>query len=99
MVSNVNMPNSFLQIPNLPKEAVVRQMQYYSRDNSGGSGSGPLPEPIRELIFPHVQNHTDDTWEAADTYDPECLVVKAFMNDPLVKHKCRDEREIRKTGR
>jgi hypothetical protein len=24
------------------------------------------------------------------------LVVKAFMNDPLVKHKCRDEGEIRK---
>lgn len=94
MVSNVNMPNSFLQIPNLPKEAVVETNAVFSRDSIRAVAAGPLPEPIRELILPHVQNH-GYILEAADTYDRN-LVVKAFMNDPLVKHKCRDEREIRK---
>ena len=94
MVSNVNMPNSFLQIPNLPKEAVVETNAVFSRDSIRAVAAGPLPEPIRELILPHVQNH-GYILEAADTYDRN-LVVKAFMNDPLVKHKCRDEGEIRK---
>lgn len=94
LVSNVNMPNSFLQIPNLPKEAVVETNAVFSRDSIRAVAAGPLPEPIRELILPHVQNH-GYILEAADTYDRN-LVVKAFMNDPLVKHKCRDEREIRK---
>ena len=94
MVSNVNMPNSFLQIPNLPKEAVVETNAVFSCDSIRAVAAGPLPEPIRELILPHVQNH-GYILEAADTYDRN-LVVKAFMNDPLVKHKCRDEGEIRK---
>ena len=94
MVSNVNMPNSFLQIPNLPKEAVVETNAVFSRDSIRAVAAGPLPEPIRKLILPHVQNH-GYILEAADTYDRN-LVVKAFMNDPLVKSKCRDEGEIRK---
>ena len=64
-------------------------MQYSPVTASGQWQPGPLPEQIRELILPHVQNH-GYILEAADTYDRN-LVVKAFMNDPLVKHKCRDE--------
>ena len=94
VISNVNIPNTAGQIPNLPKSAVVETNAVFSRDSIRAVAAGPLPEPIRELILPHVQNH-GYILEAADTYDRN-LVVKAFMNDPLVKHKCRDEREIRK---
>ena len=43
--------------------------------------------------MPHVENH-EYTLEAALNCDEEA-VVKAFMNDPNVKAKCTDEKEIR----
>jgi alpha-galactosidase len=46
-----------------------------------------------ELVKPHVQNH-EYTLEAAMTCNKE-LVVKAFLNDPLVKGKVTEE-ECRK---
>ncbi len=56
MVSNVNMPNNFLTDSNLQKEAVVETNAVFSRD-SIRAVAWSLPEPIRELILPHVQNH------------------------------------------
>lgn len=94
MVSNVNIPNTSQQIPNLPREAVVETNAVFSRDSIKAVAAGPLPKELRELVMPHVQNH-GYILEAAGTCD-RGLVVKAFMNDPLVKYKCQDEAEIRK---
>lgn len=94
MVSNVNIPNTGRQIPNLPEEAVVETNAVFSRDSIKAVAAGPLPEDIKALVMPHVQNH-GMILEAAGTCD-RGLVVKAFMNDPLVKCRERDEAEIRK---
>lgn len=85
VISNVNIPNRVLQIPNLPSEAVVETNAVFERDSIRPVAAGKLPENVRELIMPHVQNH-ELTLKAALTYDKE-LVVQAFLNDPLVKGK------------
>lgn len=94
MISNVNIPNSSLQIPNLPREAVVETNAVFARDSIKAVAAGPLPENIRELVIPHVENH-GYILEAARTCDRN-LVVRAFMNDPLVRCRRRDEADIRK---
>lgn len=93
-VSNVNIPNSSLQIPNLSKEAVVETNAIFSRDSIKAVAAGPIPDNINKLVLPHVENHSY-ILEAAKTYNRD-LVVKAFMNDPLVKYKCQDVNKIRK---
>ncbi len=92
-VSNVNIPNSFLQIPNLPAEAVVETNALFSRDSIKPVVAGSIPENVLELIEPHVANH-QRILEAALTYD-RSLVYEAFLNDPLVKDRAGEE-EIKK---
>lgn len=94
VISNVNIPNRVLQIPNLPSEAVVETNAVFERDSIRPVAAGKLPENVRELIMPHVQNH-ELTLKAALTYDKE-LVVQAFLNDPLVKGKKCTESQVRK---
>lgn len=84
-VSNVNIPNTARQIPNLPAEAVVETNALFERDAIRPVAAGPLPENVLELVRPHVENH-ETTLRAALTYNKE-LVVQAFLNDPLVKGK------------
>lgn len=55
--------------------------------------AGELPEDVKALIMPHVENH-ERILKAALTCDEE-LVVTAFMNDPIVKGKNPSEQEIR----
>ncbi len=93
VVSNVNIPNKDLQIENLPREAVVETNAVFSRNRIQTIAAGPVPEKIRELIMPHLENHTY-ILEAVKTQDRE-LVVKAFMNDPNVREKCQNEAQIR----
>lgn len=92
-VSNVNIPNSFLQIPNLPAEAVVETNALFSRDSIKPVVAGFIPESVLTLIEPHVANH-QRILEAALTYD-RSLVYEAFLNDPLVKDRAGEE-EIKK---
>ncbi|WP_349944560.1 alpha-glucosidase/alpha-galactosidase [Lacrimispora sp. BS-2] len=92
-VSNVNIPNSFLQIPNLPAEAVVETNALFSRDSIKPVAAGSIPENVLELIKPHVANH-QLILEAALTYD-RAMVYEAFLNDPLVKGRAGEE-EIKK---
>ena len=54
MGSNVNMPNSFLQIPNLPKEAVVETNAVFSRDSIAPVYAGNL--------YFHMYRITDTYW-------------------------------------
>lgn len=83
VVSNVNIPNSYLQVANLPKSAIVETNAVFERDAIRPIFAGEIPENILELTMPHVENH-ELTIEAAFSYD-KSLVVKAFMNDPLVR--------------
>jgi len=92
MVSNVNLPNGG-QIQNLPLGAVVETNAVFDRDSVQPVLAGSLPEPIRRLILPHVENHAL-TLRAALDCDRE-KVVRAFLNDPNVRAKCTDEGAIR----
>ncbi len=90
LVSNVNIPNTAGQIPNLPREAVVETNALFERDAIRPIQAGTLPEAVRALVMPHVENH-ERILKAALTGD-RALVLEAFMADPLVKGKgCREE--------
>lgn len=93
MVSNVNIPNTNLQIKNLPADAIVETNAVFERDAIRPVIAGELPENVKALIMPHVENHAY-TLQAALTCDKE-LVVKAFLNDPIVKGKNCKEEDIR----
>jgi alpha-galactosidase len=88
-ISNVNIPNSFLQIPNLPAEAIVETNALFSRNSIKPVVAGSIPESVLELIHPHVANHRR-ILEAALTYD-RSFVYEAFLNDPLVKDRAEEE--------
>lgn len=83
VISNVNIPNAALQISNLPASAVVETNAVFSRDSIRPVAAGEIPENVRTLVMPHVENH-ERTLIAALTCDRN-LVYEAFLNDPLVK--------------
>lgn len=93
VISNVNIPNMG-QIPNLPYGAVVETNAMFCKDSISPLMAGNLPEEIRRLVMPHVENH-ELILQAALSCNRD-LVVKAFLNDPNVKAKCTDVEEIRK---
>lgn len=93
IVSNVNIPNTNLQIPNLPADAIVETNAVFSRDSIKPLIAGKVPEKVKALLMPHIENH-ETILKAALTCNRE-LVYKAFANDPLVKGRISDE-EIRK---
>ena len=53
--------------------------------------AGDVPEQVRQLILPHLENH-DRIMQVVlgDNRDVD-LVVEAFMNDPLVKGRAARE--------
>ena len=81
MVSNVNIPNTHGQIANLPAECVVETNAVFSRDAIWPVVAGSVPQNIRELLQPHVENQRD-TLLAALTHDKD-LCLKVLMRDPL----------------
>lgn len=89
VVSNVNIPNTNLQIPNLPSYAVVETNAVFSRNSIKPVIAGKLDEGVKNLIMPHVENH-EYTLKAALECDRE-MVYKAFLNDPLVKGRANEE--------
>lgn len=91
-ISNVNIPNSALQIANLPSDAVVETNAVFSYDSIQPIVAGAIPEEVRTLITPHVENH-ERILKAALTYD-RSLVYEAFLADPLVKGRASEE-EVR----
>lgn len=88
-ISNVNVPNTALQIPNLPADAVVETNAVFSRDSIQPIVAGAVSEGVKELIMPHVENH-ERILKAALTYD-RSLVYDAFLADPLVKGRASEE--------
>lgn len=93
VVSNVNLPNAG-QISNLPLGAVVETNAVFARDSVRPVLAGALPEGVRRLILPHVENHAV-TLRAALECDRE-LVVQALLNDPNTAAKCTHEGELRR---
>ena len=89
VISNVNIPNTNRQITNLPEDAVVETNAVFERDAIRPVIAGALPKGVLRLTMPHVKNH-ETTLQAALTYD-RSLVVKAFLNDPLVKGRASEE--------
>ena len=82
VVSNVNIPNDFVQIGNLPKTAVVETNAVFEKDAVRPLYAGELPENVLSLVEPHVKNH-ERTLEAALNADPKPL-IDVFMTDPLI---------------
>ena len=91
-ISNVNIPNTGLQIPNLPEDAIVETNAVFGRDSIKPIIAGSIPENVLELITPHVDNH-QRILKAALTCD-HTLVYEAFAADPLVKGRA-TEAEIK----
>lgn len=93
VISNVNIPNTYSQISNLDKEAVVETNAVFDRDLICPIAAGELPEDIKALILPHVMNQ-ERIMKASMTCDKE-LVVEAFMHDPQIIGKNCRESDIR----
>jgi len=93
IVSNVNIPNTHAQISNLPRTAIVETNAVFSRDSIRPIHAGALPEQIKDLTMPHIEN-LSSIFEASQTFDKE-LVVKAFQNDPLIRGKNCTESDVR----
>ncbi len=88
-VTNVNVPNSFKQINNLPETAIVETNALFERDAIRPLNAGSVPENVKALLMPHIENH-ETVMEAAMSLDKE-LVFKAFKNDPLIGGRITDE--------
>lgn len=94
LVSNVNIPNTSGQISNLPADEVVETNAIFDRDSIRPITAGSLPQPVLDLIMPHVYVH-EKTMKAVLCPDPE-LVAEAFLEDPNVKVKNPSMEEIRR---
>lgn len=93
VVSNVNIPNTAGQIPNLSENALVETNALFDRDSIHPVAAGKVPENVKVLLMPHIENH-ERTLKAALTCDEE-LVVQAFLHDPVVKGKQPQEAQVR----
>lgn len=89
VISNVNMPNTYSQIQNLDTKAIVETNAVFQKDCILPVVAGSIPEEIRELIMPHVENH-ELILEAALDCD-FAKAHQAFMNDPLVRGRISPE--------
>jgi alpha-galactosidase len=79
----VNVPNQG-QIPNLPLGGIVETLGVVNSLGFTPISAGPLPEPIRRLVLPHLEN-SETLYEAASTgnYD---MALQALYNDPTCRH-------------
>lgn len=95
VISNVNIPNTNRQIANLPESAVVETNAVFERDAIRPVAAGSIPEPVRQLIKPHVDNHERIMKVILGGNKDTELVTEAFMHDPLVKGRASED-EIRR---
>ena len=79
--TNVNLPNRG-QIPDLRDGAVVETNAVFSQGSVTPLTAGELPDQVRNMTLPHVQNQ-ETLVEAAFAGDVD-LAFQAFLNDPLV---------------
>lgn len=89
LVSNVNIPNAYGQIPNLPKNTVVETNAVFARNSIKPVVAGDLKPDIRELILPHAENQ-DRILRAAINCEFE-PALEAMMADANMASKCTKE--------
>jgi alpha-galactosidase len=89
VVTNVNLPNSALQLENIPKETVVETNALFSKDSVKPINAGRMPDKIYTLTLPHIENQTI-VLEAALNFDVNKL-YSAFEREPLVHGRCTGE--------
>lgn len=82
-ISNVNLPNTALQIPNLPADAIVECNAVFERDSVKPIYTGVIPENVKALLMPHIENQKRVV-DAANQVN-KSLLAEAFATDPLVK--------------
>ncbi|PYG87341.1 alpha-galactosidase [Ruminiclostridium sufflavum DSM 19573] len=82
MIGNVNVPNSYLQIRNLPKSAIVETNAIFEGDRIHPIAAGKIPEGILNFIRPQADNH-ERILKAALERNIN-LVYEAFKNDTLI---------------
>ncbi len=82
VVSNVNIPNTNGQIPNMHRHCVVETNAVFSRDAIHPLFAGEIPALILPLMTPHAANQ-QDILTAAIQCDFD-LALAALMRDPLV---------------
>jgi len=88
VITNVNLPNTELQIANLPKETVVETNAEFSKNSVRPVQAGCLPDSIHSLIQPHIENQTQ-VLNAALNDDVNAL-YSVFAREPLVHGRCTD---------
>ena len=93
VISNVNIPNTYLQITNFPRDTVVETNALFSRDSIKPVVAGAMPDNVMKLMIPHIENQKR-VFDAAVGCDRE-LVYKAFLTDPLVVNRA-GESDIKK---
>jgi len=94
VISNVNIPNTVGQIANLPREAIVETNAVFEKDMIRPVFAGAVPEQVRELILPHVENHERIMSIVLGGNQDVDLLVEAFLCDPLVRGRA-DETQVR----
>jgi len=85
VTSNVNLPNKWRQINDLPDDIVVETNAVFSADKVEPVMTGNLPDKIRALITPHAENQNEVMKAAL-----ECnrnAVYRAFEREPLLDGK------------
>lgn len=88
-ISNVNIPNTAGQIPNLPRTTVVETNAVFSKDHIHPVMAGDVPDSVLSLILPHAENQ-ESILKAAVECDFD-LALGALMNDPNAKAWIREE--------
>jgi alpha-galactosidase len=89
VVTNVNLPNTMLQLENIPEETVVETNAFFSKNNVKPVKAGRLPDSIYSLILPHINNQTL-VHEAALEFNIN-KVYSAFEREPLIQGRCTPE--------
>lgn len=88
-ISNVNIPNTAGQIPNLPRTTVVETNAVFSKDHIHPVMAGDVPDSVLPLILPHAENQESILKAAVEcNFD---LALGALMNDPNAKAWIREE--------
>lgn len=91
VVSNVNIPNTGHQIANLPETAVVETNAVFERNAIRPVLAGTVPETVRQLMMPHLENHERIMQVVLGGNRDVDLVEEAFLHDPLVKGRATEE--------
>ena len=85
VTSNVNLPNKWQQIADLPDDIVVETNAVFSTDKVEPAMTGNLPGKIRALIVPHAENQSE-ILKAALECDRKA-VYNAFKCEPMLDGK------------